>query len=91
MIIYVVVFLKLDNVPAQLLVELSDVIIDCVRKGKASNGRYYKHVMILTMIILYRSLEFLPKILSLVAMATTVTVRGNYKYILKYYEVHNYM
>ena len=40
MIIYVVVFLKLDNVPVQLLVDLSDVIIDCVRKGKASNGRY---------------------------------------------------
>ena len=43
MIVYVVVFLKLDNVPVQLLVELSDVIIDCVRKEKASNGRYHKH------------------------------------------------
>lgn len=32
--------LQLDNVPIQLLVELSDVIIDGVRKGKASNGRY---------------------------------------------------
>ena len=31
--------LQLDNVPVQLLVELSDVIIDCVKKGKASNGR----------------------------------------------------
>ena len=47
MIVYVAVFLKLDNVPVQLLVELSDVIIDCVKKGKASNGRYYKHVTII--------------------------------------------
>ena len=39
-------------------------------------------------IILHRSLEFLPKVLSLVAMATTVTVGGSSKYILKYYEVH---
>ena len=31
-----------------------------------------------------RSLEFLPKLLSLVAMATTVTVGGNCKYVMKY-------
>ena len=35
-------------------------------------------------VICHRSLEFLPKLLSLVAMATTVTVGGNCKYIMKY-------
>lgn len=37
-------------------------------------------------VVYNRSLEFLPKILSLVAMAPTVTVGGNYKYILKYHK-----
>ena len=40
----------------------------------------------LTVCHCHRSLEFLPKILSLVSMATTVTVAGNYKYMVKYHK-----
>ncbi|XP_065883264.1 Fanconi anemia group I protein-like isoform X2 [Dysidea avara] len=54
--------IELASVPIRLLVELAELITDCVKWGKASNGR---------------SIEFLPKILSLISMATTVPVRDD--------------
>ena len=58
-----------------------------LRKGRhqmEGNDDMLEHVH-LTVCHCHRSLEFLPKILSLVSMATTVTVGGNYKYMVKYH------
>ena len=56
--------------------ELAELITDCVKWGKASNGRYLVDHMMSHDAMHHRSIEFLPKILSLVSVATTVPVRG---------------